>query len=106
MRSFRFLLAFRVTVAMTAAVGAVAALSILALRQALDRQLNASILNVASIQAASVTDDPTGEMRFHEWELTPEEAASVRELNRYAQIWNADGESLVRTRYITEDLPL
>jgi two-component system OmpR family sensor kinase len=45
-------------------------------------------------------------MRFHEWELTAEEAASVRELNRYAQIWSASGESLVRTRYITEDLPL
>jgi two-component system OmpR family sensor kinase len=91
---------------MTAAVGAVSILSFLALRQALDRQLNASILNVASIQAASVTDDPTGEMRFHEWELTPEEAASVRDLNRYAQIWNGEGESLVRTRYITQDLPL
>lgn len=105
-RSFRGLLGLRVTVAMTAAVGAVSILSFLALRQALDRQLNASILNVASIQAASVTDDPTGEMRFHEWELTPEEAASVRDLNRYAQIWNGEGESLVRTRYITQDLPL
>ena len=106
MRSFRFLLGIRVTAAMTAAVGAVAILSFLGLRQGLDRELNASLLNVATIQAAAVTDDPTGEMRFPEWELTPEEAASVRELNRYAQIWSADGESLVRGRYITEDLPL
>jgi len=106
MRSFRKILAGRVTVAMTAAVGAVATLSFLGLRQVLDRELDASLMNVASIQAASVTDDPSGEMRFHEWELTPDEAASVRDLNRYAQIWNADGESLVRTRYITRDLPL
>ncbi len=91
---------------MTVGVGAVATLSYLALRLALDREVDASLLNVASIQAASVTDDPTGEMRFHEWELTPDEAASVRELNRYAQIWSADGQSLVRTRYITQDLPL
>ena len=30
----------------------------------------------------------------------------MRDLNRYAQIWSADGTSLVRGRYITEDLPL
>ncbi|MBT8396269.1 MAG: hypothetical protein KJN92_04855, partial [Gemmatimonadetes bacterium] len=101
MRSFRVLLGVRVTAAVIAAVGAVAVLSYLSLRQGLDRQLDASLLNVATIQAAAVTDDPTGTMRFPEWELTPEEAASVRELNRYAQIWSADGESLVRGRYIT-----
>lgn len=105
-RSFRFLLGVRVTAAMTAAVGAVAVLSYLGLRQALDSELDASIIKVASIQAASVTDDPTGEMRFHEWELTPDEAASVRDLNRFAQIWSGEGQSLLRTRYITEDLPL
>lgn len=106
MRSFRFLLSVRITLAMTAAVGAVAVLSFLGLRQGLDSELDASLLNVAAIQAAAVTDDPDGEMNFPEWELTPEEAASVRELNRYAQIWSADGVSLVRGRYITEDLPL
>jgi two-component system OmpR family sensor kinase len=45
-------------------------------------------------------------MQFHEWELTPSEAAQVRDLNRYAQIWNEDGESLLRSRYMTADLPL
>jgi two-component system OmpR family sensor kinase len=105
-RSFRFLLAIRVAAAVTAAVGVVSILSFLGLRQGLDRELDASLLNVATIQAAAVTEDPTGEMRFPEWELTPEEAASVRELNRYTQIWSADGESLVRGRYITDDLPL
>lgn len=106
MRSFRFLLGIRASAATTAAVGAVAILSFLGLRQGLDRELNASLLNVATIQAAYVTDDSTGEMQFPEWELTPEEASSVRELNRYTQIWNAEGQSLVRGRYITEDLPL
>jgi len=106
LRSFRFLLAIRVTVAMAGAVTAVAVLSHFALRQALDRELNASLLNVASIQAATVTDDPSGVMRFHEWELTAEEASSVRELIRYLQIWNTDGESLLRTSHITQDLPL
>jgi two-component system OmpR family sensor kinase len=45
-------------------------------------------------------------MDFHEWDLTPEEAVQVRELNRYAQVWSASGESLLRTQYITTDLPL
>jgi len=104
--SFRFVLATRVTLALTAAVTAVALLSYFALRQALDRELEASMMAVASIQAATVTADPSGEMHFHEWELTPEEAASVRDLIRYLQIWNTDGESLLRTGHVNEDLPL
>jgi two-component system OmpR family sensor kinase len=104
--SFRFLLAIRVTLALTGAVTAVALLSYFALRQTLDRELEASLMAVASIQAATVTDDPSGEMHFHEWELTPEEASSVRDLIRYLQIWNTDGESLLRTSHISEDLPL
>jgi len=106
MRSFRFLLGIRASAATTAAVGAVAVLSFIGLRQGLDRELDASLLNVAVIQAAYVTDDPAGEMQFPEWELTPEEASLVRELNRYTQIWSADGQSLERSRYITADLPL
>ena len=106
MRSFRFLLAVRFTVVMTGAVAAVAGLSYYALRETLDRELNASLLSVASLQAASVTDDPTGAMHFHEWELTADEATSVRDLIRYLQIWNTEGESLVRSAFITEDLPL
>jgi len=45
-------------------------------------------------------------MRFHEWELTPAEADSIQDLVRYAQIWQGDGASLLRSRYMTEDLPL
>ncbi|NJD09311.1 MAG: HAMP domain-containing protein [Gemmatimonadetes bacterium] len=105
-RSFRFRLAVRFALAMLAGLCALSLLTYVMLREVLDRQLDASLLNVASIQAASVTDAPSGEMRFHEWELSPAEAAQVRDLNRYAQIWNADGESLLRTRYLTTDLPL
>lgn len=106
MRSFRNLLALRVAAVITLGVGAVSVLSFFALRNALDRELNVSLVNVASIQASALTEDPSGVMRFHEWELTPEEAASIRDLNRYAQVWDADGVSLLRTRYITRDLPL
>ncbi|MGK7312492.1 MAG: sensor histidine kinase [Candidatus Longimicrobiales bacterium M2_2A_002] len=106
MRSLRLSLAVRSAVAMTATMVVLSLLVVLAMREFLDRELNANLLNVASIQAASVTDAPGGEMHFHEWELTPEEATQVRELNRFAQIWNADGESLLRSQFVTQDLPL
>jgi two-component system, OmpR family, sensor kinase len=105
-RSFRVQLAARFTAAMAAAVAAIGIASVLTLSAILDRELNASILSVASIQAASVTDSPSGEMRFHEWELTPEEAASVPDLMRYAQVWSEGGQSLLRSQFMTRDLPL
>jgi two-component system OmpR family sensor kinase len=84
----------------------ISAVTLLTLRASLDRDLDASILNVASIQAASLTDAPDGQMHFHEWDLTPDEAASLRDLIRYAQVWQADGVSLLRSQYMTSDLPL
>jgi two-component system, OmpR family, sensor kinase len=105
-RSLRFRLAARVASGMTVAMFVISVAAILGGRHFLDQELNASLLNVASIQAAALTDAADGEMRFLEWDLTPQEAAQVRELNRYAQVWNAAGESLLRTQYLTEDLPL
>ena len=96
MRSFRFQLAARFTLAMAAAVAVISVVSVLTLRALLDRELNAGILNVASIQAASLVDAPDGGMEFHEWQLTPTEAASVRDLIQYAQVWSEGGRSLLR----------
>jgi two-component system, OmpR family, sensor kinase len=105
-RSLRFRVAARIAVSMMAALAVLSLFGVAGARHFLDSELNANLLNVASIQAGAVTDAPGGEMVFHEWDLTPEEAAQVRELNRYAQIWSASGESLLRTQYIVEDLPL
>jgi sensor domain CHASE-containing protein len=60
-QSFRWRLAARFTAVMAAVLSVVAVLSWLAIRETLDRELNANLLNVASIQAASVTDAPSGE---------------------------------------------
>jgi len=105
-RSFRVQLALRFTAAMTFGVLAVAGLGYLALRAILDRQIDASLLTVASIQAASVTDDPSGKMHLHEWDLSPEEAESLHELNRYAEVWSEDGTRLLRSKFLAVDLPL
>lgn len=105
-RSLRFQLAARFTATMAASLIAVGVLSYGAVRASLDRQIDATLINIASFQAALVTEARSGEMRFHEWELTPAEARSILDLNRYAQVWTADGRSLLRTRFITSDLPL
>lgn len=105
-RSFRTQLAMRATLVMAGALVSISLVSVLTLKALLDRRIDASVLNVASIQAASVTDEPSGAMHFHEWELTPEEAVALSDLIQYAQVWRADGVSLLRSRYMTSDLPL
>lgn len=104
MRSFRAQLALRFAGSMAVAVATLSAISVWALRRAADDELDASLLSVASIQASSVTSSPDGGMAFHEWQLTPDEAASVQDLVRYAQVWSAEGESLLRSQYMTSDL--
>ena len=104
-RSFRFQLALRATVGAALGMAALSVVTLLTFRAVLDRELNRSISSVASIQAASLADGTNGGMHFHEWDLTPEEAASVSGLIRYAQVWQTDGVSLLRSRYMMSDLP-
>lgn len=106
MTSFRTLLSLRATGALLGASILIAIGVMLGLRSLLDRELNASLVTVASIQASSVTDAPGGEMHFHEWELTAEEARSVTDLIRYSQIWDLGGESLLRSQFMQSDLPV
>lgn len=105
-RSFRAQLAIQFTATMVLASTAAAIAGYWALRTVLNREIDASLLSVASIQAVAVTDDPAGEMRFQELDLTREEAESLRDLNRYAQVWSESGQSLLRGRYMVSDLPL
>ncbi|MDT8436327.1 MAG: ATP-binding protein [Gemmatimonadota bacterium] len=105
-RSLRFELASRYAGAVAVGITLVAAIGYLVLRDTLDTQIDASLISVASIQASSVTADPTGRMSFHEWNVTAEESALLGDLNRYAQIWSESGQSLVRSQYLSRDLPV
>jgi two-component system OmpR family sensor kinase len=105
-RSFRSQLALRATVVVTLGLAALSAVTLWTLGALLDREIDASILNIAAIQAASLADGPRDAMHFHEWELTPDEAASVRDLVQFAQVWDANGSSLLRSQYMTSDLPV
>jgi len=103
-QSFRFQLALRSTLAMTLALGAIAVACVSVLQGLIDRELDASIVSLASIQGASVVDSPDGEMHFHEWTLDPDEAESVQDLVRYAQVWDEGGRSLLRSQFMNADL--
>ncbi len=105
-RSFRDLLAIRFAFITTVGMVICVTGTFFILRHALDAELNANILNVAAIQAAALTDVATGEMHFHEWDLTPDEADAIQELVRYAQVWDGEGGSLLRSQYMTGDLPV
>ena len=89
--SFRLQLAVRFTLAMAVALAAVTSVGYLALRETLDRQIEATILSVASIQAASVTDDPAdlaelGPLLAEDW--SPEALAVG---SRAAYLWCSGG---------------
>lgn len=105
-RSFRRQLAGRFTLAMATGLSAMALLAFFAIRATLDRQIDASLVNVASIQAAAITEMVSGEMKIREWEVTAEEAVRIRDINRWTQVWSADGTSLLRSRHLRRDLPL
>jgi len=105
-RSFRAQLTTRFTATMGLAAAVLAVSGYFAVRAVLDRQIEASLLTIASIQASALTDDPTGVMHLHEWALTPDEAQSLHDVTRYVQVWSDAGESLIRSRYLTHDLPL
>lgn len=105
--SFRLGLALRAAGAVALGMAGIAFFTFVTVREILDGELNASILGVASIQAASLTDgEQPGSMHMHEWELTADEATSLKDLIRYAQVWRSDGTSLLRSRFMTEDLPV
>lgn len=105
-KSLRFQLAFRFALTMAVASTAAVVIGHFALQSVLDRKVNESLQNVASIQAASISDGPPGEMHFHQWDLPPSADSAVARLSRYLQIWDASGESRLRSRFLDSNLPL
>lgn len=107
--SFRARLAGRFAALMTVVftLGALAAVALL--RQALVGQLDATLLRLGAIEAATLLDAPADQMRFHEGVFDPPmgEGRELARLVRYAQIWGLDGRSVLRSRSLgPRDLPL
>lgn len=89
------------------ALGAVAAVALL--RQSLVAQLDATLLRLGAIEAATLLDAPPDAMRFHEGVFDPPADAGreLARLVRYAEIWGLDGRPVLRSRSLgARDLPL
>ncbi len=106
MRTFRAQVAARVAATVGGVLLPLGLLGYAGMRRAVDGDIDSTLLNIASVQAASVTQAPSGAMAFHEWAVAPGETGSVLDLNRYAEVWSSDGRSLLRTRELARDLPL
>lgn len=85
---------------------AASAIGYVALRKILYAELDASLARLAEIEAAATADTQDSTVHFHEEVFV---TATDREvsLTRYAEIWNVDGEPVLRTRNLdAADLPL
>ncbi len=105
-RSFRLHLALRVASAFSAALLLVALAVHLGLRTILLRGMDKALSSVASIQAGAIAQSPPGDMRLHEWRLTPEEAAAVQHVNWFVEVWDSEGRPRLRSGYLDLDLPV
>jgi two-component system OmpR family sensor kinase len=104
--SFRLQLAIRITNTFTATL-LVAALAVhVSLKSVLIGELDRSLSSVASVQASAIAQSPADQMRLHEWRLSPDEAAVVRDVNWLVEVWDEEANPLLRTTYLRLDLPL
>ncbi|MGH7518649.1 MAG: sensor histidine kinase [Gemmatimonadales bacterium] len=106
MRSFRASLAVRTALSTLAIVTAISAASITALRSLLYGQLDRTLLHLAEVEARAGADATGPDFAFHEGVLLASREGPAAELTRYAQLWTRDGQPLVRTRNLTENLLL
>ncbi len=106
MKSFRAALAFRVALGVLALLAAGGAVSVLALRTILYRQLDGTLLHLAEVEAQAGAATSGSDFEFHEGVLLAAREGPSVELIRYAQLWSHDGKPVVRSRNLSADLEL
>jgi two-component system OmpR family sensor kinase len=107
MRSFRLQLATRFALTMLVILIAVGAAATLLLRVILARQLDGTLLRLAEVEALSGASASGPDFRFHEGVLLGGSRLPPSELTRYAELWSAEGRSVVRSANLGErHLPL
>lgn len=106
MRSFRVTLALRMATAVLALTLFLGAISAVALRALLYRQLDGTLVHLAEVEAQAGAAHTGSAFQFHEGVLLSTGAGAGQELTRYAQLWTSDGEPLVRSANLNRDLIL
>ena len=80
--------------------------SIVALRGLLYRQMDATLLHLAEVEAQAGAAAAGSDFEFHEGVLLATRAGPTADLTRFAQLWTSDGRPLVRSRNLATDLDL
>jgi two-component system, OmpR family, sensor kinase len=106
MRSFRHALALRTAGSVLALMLLVGAVSALALRALLYRQLDDTLVHLAEVEAQAGAAHTGSDFEFHEGVLLAASPGSSAELTRYAELWSSEGAPLIRSRNLPADLML
>jgi len=106
MRSFRAVIARRTALAVGALLAAVLVVSIYVLGRLLQKDLDATLLRIAEVEAEAGYATTGTQFQFHEGVLLARGDPALPELTRYAQLLAGDGTVLLRSRNLTLDLPV
>lgn len=106
-RSFRAKLALRVAAVTLVAAAAVGTLLYGSLRHVLLEQVDATLIRLAEIEASATADSRSSEVHLHEGIFLTEQRETLRDVSRFAQVWDEGGQPVVRSANLgRRNLPL
>ena len=104
MKSFRNAISLRMAAGGLALFAVVGVVSVVALRAILNHQLDGTLLHLAEVEAQAGAATTGSDFQFHEGVLLASREGPAAELVRYAQLWTAGGQPVVRSRNLGSDL--
>ena len=107
LRSFRVQLAIRFALTMLVVIAGIGVAATWSLRVILYRDLDKTLLHLAEVEALAGASESGSDFAFHEGVFLARTRLPLSELTRYAELWNAEGRSVVRSANLGErHLPL
>lgn len=107
LRSFRVQLAIRFALTMLAVIAGIGVAATWSLRVILYRDLDQTLLHLAEVEALAGASMSGSDFAFHEGVFLARTRLPLSELTRYAELWDAEGRSVVRSANLGErHLPL
>ena len=107
LRSFRVQLAIRFALTMLAVIAGIGVAATASLRFILYREMDATLLHLAEVEALAGASMSGSGFTFHEGVFLARTRLPLSELTRYAELWDAEGRSVVRSADLGErHLPL
>ncbi len=106
-RSFRLRLAIRFALTILAVIAGVGVAATVSLRAILYRQLDATLLQLAEVEALAGASASSPSFSFHEGVFLSGSRLGLSPLSRFAELWDAQGRPVVRSANLGDrHLPL